>query len=183
MITATLTKAYGAPGVLDYKKLCPKPDAHYWLLYVDLIVLSFGGNVIDAAAFAAKCALFDTRLPTLNVVEEPDSLGVSVEVDSDARRCERIDISGAPVVVTFLCVGNQLVVDPNVDEDSCAEAKIVVAVGPDCVNSMTKFGDACMFQKTLDAAMEKAVVLGEELDSSLMEALTKADEEALRHRE
>ena len=40
VIIATLNQAYGAPGVFDFRKLCVKPDSHYWLLHVDLVVIS-----------------------------------------------------------------------------------------------------------------------------------------------
>jgi len=45
------------------------PGQKSWLLHLDIIVLSDGGNVFDALFLAARAALWDTKVPKTRTVE------------------------------------------------------------------------------------------------------------------
>ena len=51
-------------GPFDAAQFIVVPHTRFWLLHVDVLVLSqSGGNVLDAAFAAMFCALWDTKLP------------------------------------------------------------------------------------------------------------------------
>jgi len=45
------------------------PGQKSWLLHLDIIVLSDGGNIFDALFLAARAALWDTKVPRTRTVE------------------------------------------------------------------------------------------------------------------
>lgn len=59
--------------------------------YVDVLVLDSGGNLVDAIALAMRAALFNTRLPRVNVVASGALASSSLTNDAcvRARTCAR----------------------------------------------------------------------------------------------
>jgi exosome complex component RRP42 len=57
----------GAQGGLDLQSLCILPGALRWVIYVDILILSFGGNLLDTVFSAIRGALYDTRMPKVSV--------------------------------------------------------------------------------------------------------------------
>ena len=61
-------------NILSHPSLRPSnlnilPGQKSWLLHLDIIVLSDGGNVYDALFLAARAALWDTKVPRTRTVE------------------------------------------------------------------------------------------------------------------
>ncbi|CAG0918683.1 unnamed protein product, partial [Notodromas monacha] len=172
-LVAVLDLAYSAPGVLNFTDLCLKEGTYFWLLHVDVLVLSYGGNLLDAAGFAVKSALFDVELPDVGLEIESDSTPILL-VDSDARKCRKLDTSSAPVILTFLCAGRHHIVDPNVEEDACCNSRIVVAVNADGVTCVKKLGEAAVTSETIDEVLKKAEKLADEIDGTLGETMNSS---------
>lgn len=51
----------GGHGGIDLKSLCIIPNQSCWVLNVDVLVLDFGGNLLDAIFSAVRGALYDTK--------------------------------------------------------------------------------------------------------------------------
>lgn len=60
-LAQALQKVFSQPKVFDTKALCIYPGAQCWNLYLDALVLDFGGNLLDALVLASRAALFDLR--------------------------------------------------------------------------------------------------------------------------
>lgn len=52
----------GPHGGLDLASLCIIPNSNCWIIYIDALVLDFGGNLLDAILLATRGALFNTRI-------------------------------------------------------------------------------------------------------------------------
>lgn len=149
---------------VDLSKLVIIPGKKVWTLWVDVYVLDYGGNVLDASTISAVAAVFNTRLP-------------KVEINGDEVKVlsERSDITplAFPVVtVTVAKIGNYIVVDPSLEEESISDAKLSISYTPDfrIVGMQKTLGGAIGFDEVLqmeELARKGAAKLLEELKKQL----------------
>ncbi|CAG5123276.1 unnamed protein product, partial [Candidula unifasciata] len=125
-ITAMLSRAYNSPGVIDFTSLCVLPGQQCWLLYVDILLLECGGNLFDAVSIGVKAALFNLQIP--NVTMTRDEGGIELDVSDDPFDFKRLDVTGAPVIVTVNKIGRCHVVDASEKEEACSLARILLGV-------------------------------------------------------
>eukprot|EP00092_Neocalanus_flemingeri_P027564 GFUD01029905.1.p1 GENE.GFUD01029905.1~~GFUD01029905.1.p1 ORF type:complete len:293 (+),score=89.54 GFUD01029905.1:76-954(+) len=175
-ISGVLARAYSNKEVLDLSKLVVLAGQTCWILYVDILVLEVGGNLCDAVSIAVKAALASTRVPKVTVtavdggepeIEVCDSVG--------PEGYDRLDLSGAPVLVTLARIGNHCIVDTSPEEETCSSASLLVAVTPGGqMATVRKVGGGSFHPATLLAATKMAVTVGTELNRVLM---VKLDQE------
>jgi ribosomal RNA-processing protein RRP42 (EC 3.1.13.-) len=94
---------------IDLSKLVIEPGKKIWTVWVDIYVLDYGGNILDACTLAAVSALYDTRLP--KVVKEGDEIKIIKE-----EKGEKLPMNFPVVTVSVAKIGKHLVVDPDLDE-------------------------------------------------------------------
>ncbi|KAL3115309.1 hypothetical protein niasHT_011658 [Heterodera trifolii] len=117
-----------APSAMpDMAKLMLAPT-QLWCLYVDVVVLQFDGNAMDAISLAVKAALADTEI--CNVVVRPADEG-KVHIDlPEVISTWRMDMAGAPLVIGVNKIGDQCVLDADLMEEMCATSTLYVGVQP-----------------------------------------------------
>jgi len=188
-------------SALDLKSLCIIPGTQCWALYIDALVLDFGGNLFDAIMVGVRAALANTRLPNVTVLE--DAAGnKEIEISDDSEDVKALDVTNVPLTVTlhkvlFLLVfvffiivvsfyshrtfasqfKKKYVVDASLQEEQCSEATLVVA--------LNKAGNICLVQKgghgtinpsTLTDMIQSAKKIGLALIAKLDEMLSKEHE-------
>ncbi len=114
---------------IDLEKLCRVEGEEVWIVFIDLHILDYDGNLFDACELGAISALVDTRLPKVE-----DGMIIYKE-----KTDERLPIKDLPVETTFAKIGDNIVVDPILDEEQVMDARLTVAY--------TKKGDICAMQK------------------------------------
>ncbi|RLG68485.1 MAG: RNA-binding protein, partial [Methanobacteriota archaeon] len=57
---------------LNLKKLCLIPGEKVWVIFIDMHILDYSGNLFDACTLGAISALWNTKLPEAKVVETPN---------------------------------------------------------------------------------------------------------------
>ena len=149
---------------VDLSKLVIIPGKKVWTLWVDVYVLDYGGNVLDASTISAVAAIYNTKLP-------------KVEINGDEVKVlpERSDVTplAFPVVtVTVAKIGNYIVVDPSLEEESISDAKLSISYTPDfkIVGMQKTLGGAIGFDEVLqmeELARRGATKLLEELKKQL----------------
>jgi exosome complex component RRP42 len=95
---------------VDMGKLCIVPGEKVWVLYVDIHALDYDGNLFDAASYGAMAALTSATLPASKVGQDDRPLPVET----------------VPVSVTCAKIGDALLVDPCLDEERVADARLTV---------------------------------------------------------
>jgi len=115
---------------IDLEKLCVKEKAKVWTVFIDMWVLDYDGNLIDACGIAALAALKTAKLPLLK--EEKDEFVKTGELIE-------LPIRDLPIPCTVAKLGKFLLVDPNADEDMAMDARITITT-----NSK---GNICSIQK------------------------------------
>ena len=96
---------------IDLKKLCVTPKEKVWICFIDIHVLDYDGNLFDAASYGAMSALTCTKVPAskLGLQDYP------------------LPIQHYPVSVTAAKIKDVIVIDPNLQEEQIADARLTVA--------------------------------------------------------
>jgi len=97
--------------MVNMEKLCITPKEKVWVMFIDIHVLDYGGNLFDACSYGAVAALSSTIVPA-----KAHGLGEDFPLPVDHW----------PVSVTTSKIKDILVVDPSLDEERMADARLTV---------------------------------------------------------
>ncbi|HKZ90138.1 MAG TPA: exosome complex protein Rrp42 [Thermoplasmata archaeon] len=97
--------------MVDVSKLVVTPKEKVWIMFIDIHVLDYDGNLFDAASYGAVAALGTTVVPA-----KTHGLG-----DDFA-----LPVEHWPVSVTTAKIKDLLLVDPSLDEERMADARLTV---------------------------------------------------------
>lgn len=86
-----------------------------WMVFLDLHVLDYDGNLFDACSLAALAAVLSAKIPNLRY---------NIEGKTED---EPLPLSEPPISCTTVKVGKALFADPSLDEDLCLDARLTVA--------------------------------------------------------
>jgi len=138
-------------GVVDTSKLCIEEGEKVWMIFIDIHVLNFDGNLIDASGIGAMAALMNTVVPA-----------------SDFEHGEDYELPIEHVVIptTFTKIKDTIMLDSGLEEEKIAEARLTVSTNED--------GDIVAMQKGLSGTFEyedtlKCIELSQEIGGSLRE--------------
>ncbi|MBU7016086.1 MAG: exosome complex protein Rrp42 [Theionarchaea archaeon] len=137
---------------LDTKALCVKPKELVRLVFVDLHILDYDGNLIDACGIAAMAALASTKMHVLNEDGTPTEEYMNLPIKDFAVPC------------TFVKLEDVLLLDPSLDEERALDTRLTVATDQDQNVCAMQKGDVGGF--TLEEimwAVRLSKVKGEEI--------------------
>ncbi|MDP8011634.1 MAG: exosome complex protein Rrp42 [Thermoplasmata archaeon] len=97
---------------VDLEKLVIKPGELVWVVFVDIHVLDYDGNLFDASALGSIIALKNSIIPASKFNQGDDF---------------PLPMNHYPATVTFAKIGDNMVVDPNLDEENIAHARITIS--------------------------------------------------------
>ena len=97
--------------MVNTEKLCITPKEKVWIMFIDIHVLDFDGNLFDACSYGAATALATTIVPA-----KAQGLGADFP----------LPIEHWPVSVTTVKIKDVLLVDPSLDEERMADARLTV---------------------------------------------------------
>ncbi|KAJ4827341.1 hypothetical protein Tsubulata_003297 [Turnera subulata] len=168
----------GAGAGIDLSSLMVVEGKLCWDLYIDGLVVSSDGNLLDALGASIMAALSNTGIPRVQVAaaasgdEEP-------EVDISDEEYLQFDTSGVPVIVTLTKVGRHYIVDATSDEESQMTTAVSISInrkGHIC--GLTKRGssglDSSIISDMISVAQHISVQLFDKLDTQISAA--EADE-------
>lgn len=95
---------------VNMEKMCIVPKEKVWVMFIDIHVLDYDGNLFDASSYGAVAALSCAKVPASKIGKEDYPLPVE----------------SWPVSVTSARIGDTIVVDPNLDEERIADARLTV---------------------------------------------------------
>ena len=160
-------------GVIDRKALCILKGKFVWRVFVDILVLDTGGNLVDTAVIAALAALADTKLPKLRLYRGETEQDWDLEVEDDPFAFTRLPgVQKLPLAITFTQAGKHSIVDALPEEEACADSRVIVAVSrAGSIVSVVSDGasgvDPSSLHACLEAAERIAPVLFARIDKSL----------------
>jgi exosome complex component RRP42 len=109
-------------GFIDFKGLCIKEGEKVWQVFLDIVAINDDGNLFDAAGLAALIALGQARMPVYN--EKEDKVEHALTKDPLPLDKEALSFN-----TTFHKIGNQIVVDPSVEEQAVSDYRLSIAIG------------------------------------------------------
>jgi exosome complex component RRP42 len=118
--------------VIEVDKLCIEPEEKVWIVFVDLHIIDYDGNLFDAASLAALGALLTATVPAERF-----------EVGKDYP----LPMKEPPISCTSVKYNGVIALDPSLDEEEIAEARLTVATD--------KNGDIRAMQKGLNGSFTK----------------------------
>lgn len=114
---------------IDLKDLCIDKGERAWSVSIDVLSVNYAGGLIDAFGLAALLALKNARFP-----EYKDGA-----VDYHKKTDRKLILKRMPIPVTVFKIGNNLLVDPTVEEEGSVDVRLTV--------TSTEDGRLCALQK------------------------------------
>jgi len=98
--------------LIEVDKLCIEPEEKVWMVFIDIHILDYDGNLFDAASLASLAALMTTKVPAKRF-----------ELGEDYP----LPIKEPPISCTSVKFDDVVVMDPSLDEEQIAEVRLTVA--------------------------------------------------------
>ncbi|MEM0293743.1 MAG: exosome complex protein Rrp42 [Saccharolobus sp.] len=109
---------------IDLSKLVIEPGKNVWTVWLDVYVLDYGGNVIDACTLASVAALYNSKIYKVERSED----GIKINKDEIIGK---LPMNYPVVTVSVAKIDKYLIVDPDLEEESIMDAKISFSYTPD----------------------------------------------------
>ncbi len=136
--------------MIDMNKLVIEPGEKVWMVFVDIHVLDYDGNLFDASTLGAVAALSCARIPKYE-----DGKIIYGE------KTKELPIQDFPVSVTFAKINNSILLDPNLAEEKAMSSRLTVGITKDKLVCALQKGGSGYFTyeeicDMLDIASEKS---------------------------
>ncbi len=139
-------------GTIAFDKLCIEEKEAVWMVMVDLHMINYDGNLFDSCSLAAITALLNTRMPKYE-----DGKILREETSG------KLPVTKKPVECTFVKIGDQIMLDPVLDEELSMDARITISTTEKSLCAMQKGGNGAFTLKEIDAALDQSFKKGKEL--------------------
>jgi len=139
---------------LDFKKLCIKKGEQVWLLLIDICSINDAGNLLGASSLAVLAALRDMKFP--KVVDD--------QIDYSEKTSKQLELTGSPISVTVIKIGDKFIVDPLTEEEKALDARLTVTSLEDgTLCALQKGGTTPLTEEEIGKMTDIAIEKGEEL--------------------
>jgi len=136
---------------IELEKLAIAPGKRVWNIFVDIYVIDHDGNLVDASSIASLASLMTATIPRAQISQEKG------EVILDPTSPELLPIRKKVLTATVAKIGEHLVVDPSLEEETVADAFITVAFSDDgAITGIQKSGMGTFRYDQLKRAVEMA---------------------------
>ncbi len=140
---------------INFKKLCMKEGEKVWMVYIDIYPINDAGNLFDAAALAALAALRDAVFPVYDAEKEL----VTYE-----KTKTKLPLEKTPISVSVIKIRGKYLVDPIIEEEHAAEARLTVVSSDDThICAMQKGGPTPLTIEEIDDMVTIALKKRKEL--------------------
>ncbi len=129
--------------VVDLEKLCIVEGEKVWMVFLDLHVVDYDGNLMDAAVLGSVAALMNTKIPSTKIVDD--------EIVLDYDNMVPLPINDHALMCTFAKIGGEMIINPSLEEEEVMGARLSIG--------MTDDGSICAMQKGGEKPLNKEEVL------------------------
>ena len=162
--------------IIEVDKLCLEPGEAIWMIFIDIHILDFDGNLFDASSLAALAALLTTKVP---IEQHRESLEPLIEKFPDIKTYldthqndYPLPVREPPISCTFAKFNNTIVVDPALDEEDIADVRLTVATDEKGdIRAMQKGLNGSFSVEEIKNIIKEAVINGKELRIKLKESI------------
>ena len=141
--------------MIDLTKLVLVEGKIVYATFVDISILNIGGNLFDAASYAAVSALLTAKLPKLKMDD-----GKVV----DTGELIPAPIRTVPVSVTMAKIGDAIIADPASEEEAVMDGRITMTTDAEGnVCAVQKGGTGSFTVEQIHHVVDTAIAKGEEI--------------------
>jgi len=151
-------------GIIDLEKLCIIEGEKVWQLNIDVYALDNFGNLFDAAAIAAVCALATTSVPELSIKK-----GEVTQLETS----KPLEINSFPVSVTTSKIGEHYIADAELKEEQIADARFTLGLTDDHIVSGQKGGENGIKSGKIMEILDNSIQIADEIRKIIKEQLPK----------
>ncbi|MFX1479055.1 MAG: hypothetical protein ACFFCI_13065, partial [Promethearchaeota archaeon] len=142
------------------QKLCIKENEAVYILFVDMYVINYDGNLIDAGGVSALTTLLSARLPEGKIGDK------GLEWTGKYLTGDDI-VNDLPLVLTYGKIDDIVFLDPNLPEELMCDGKISISVTEDKITSIQKSGAATFSIDEIKDLCKKSLEIGQNLRKEL----------------
>jgi len=153
-------------------KLCIKEKKAVYILFVDMYVMNYAGNLIDAGGISALTTLISSHIPEGIWNEEKG------EAEWTGKYLTGKDIvNELPFVLTYGKIEDIIFLDPSLPEELVCDGKISISVTEDKITSIQKSGAATFSIDEIKMVGNKSLEMGQKLrkELNLLQYLSKIE--------
>jgi len=145
--------------VVEVEKLVITPGEKVWVLFIDIHILDYDGNLFDAASLGALAALSTTIVPAKRF-----------ELGEDYP----LPMIEPPISCTAVKINNVVLFDPCYDEEVIADVRLTVATDHNGdIRAMQKGLNGSLTKKEIEKVKKGALDNGQEIRKKLMHSIGK----------
>jgi exosome complex component RRP42 len=139
--------------ILDMKELALVSGKKVYIIFVDLYVLNWDGNLIDACGVGALAALKNASIPGYKVSKNNEV--------SETGKTKKLKLRCEPVPITIYKIDKHFILDATADEEEVADGRLTVTLDEKGnVTTLQKSGPVGFtvdeLKKCINIATEKA---------------------------
>lgn len=143
--------------VVELDKLCLEPGEKVWIVFIDIHILDYDGNLFDAASLASLAALLTTTVPATRF-----------EVGENYP----LPLKKPPISCTSVKFDNYVIIDPSLDEEEIADARLTVATDENGdIRAMQKGLSGSFTKEEIQKVIKASLDNGREIRKQLSESI------------
>jgi exosome complex component RRP42 len=142
------------------KKLCIKEKKAVYIIFVDIYVINYSGNLIDAAGISSLTALISSKIPE-GKWENDEVVWTGKYLTGDTL------VNELPIVSTYGKIGDIIFSDPSLPEELVCDGKISISVTKDKITSIQKSGFATFTIEEVEMLTKKSMEFGKKTRKDL----------------
>lgn len=162
--------------IIEVDKLCLEPGEAIWMVFIDIHIIDFDGNLFDTSSLAALAALHNAVIPIERL--RPDLEKLQEKFPSVKKYLEEhptdypLPLQEPPISCTSVKYNNVIMIDPALDEEEIAEVRLTVATDKNGdIRAMQKGLNGSFtveeIKKVIKASIDNGIKIREELYKSV----------------
>lgn len=164
--------------VIELDKLCIEAGEKVWIVFIDIHIIDFDGNLFDAASLAALAALMTTKVPVERLkpaLEKLQEKFPSIKNYLDEHPTDYpLPLKAPPISCTSVKFDNFVVMDPSLDEEEIADARLTVATDENGdIRAMQKGLNGSFTKEEIQKVIKASLDNGREIRKQLSESTGK----------
>ena len=110
-------------GMIDLSQFVLEKDKSVIGLFADSVVTDHDGNLFDACSYSSVAAIMTSKIPKWEIKDDKPAIVEGGESDAP--------ITTIPISITMGRIGEFIIIDPNLDEWECLDARITITTNSD----------------------------------------------------
>jgi len=157
---------------IDLSKMVITPGRKVWNIFIDIYVVDYDGNMIDASSIATMLALLTAKIPKLSTTE-------TGEIIISEEKSENIPVKKKVVTATIAKItdentGNKYyIADPSLEEEMIADTLVTIAFSEDgLITGIQKSGLSSIYSDDIPKILNMSRKLAEKYLAKINEYIT-----------